>query len=61
MITLDQGVVDEPGVTPKQGVSDSRSIAAGDNMIVFLLLENGGFFVQEDGTSRLKLEQFATV
>lgn len=57
MITLDQGVVDEPGVTPKKGVSDTRSIVAGDNIIDFLLLQNGEFFLKEDG-SRLKLERF---
>lgn len=59
-ITLDQGVTDEQGVTPKQGVSDSRSIAAGDNFIVFLLLESGDAFLQEDGLSKFKLERFVT-
>jgi hypothetical protein len=56
MITLDQGVVDEPGVTPKPGVSNTRNIAAGDNIINFLLLEDGSFVLQEDGASRFKLE-----
>jgi hypothetical protein len=56
-ITLDEGVTDEQGVTPKKGVSDTRSIAAGDNIIDFLLLESGEFFLKEDG-SRLKLERF---
>lgn len=57
MITLDEGVTDEKGVTQKSGVSDTRSIAAGDNLVVFLLLEDGGFFLQEDGVSRIKLEK----
>lgn len=55
MITLDEGVVDEPGVTPKPGVSPTRQIAAGDNIVYFLLLEDGGIFLQEN-TSRIKLE-----
>lgn len=56
-ITLDQGVADEPGVTPKQGVSDTRSITVGDNLVVFLLLEDGSFLLQEDGVSRVKQEK----
>lgn len=55
MITLDRSVVDEPGVTPKQGVSDTRSIVMGDNQIFYILLEDGGFLLQEDG-SKLKTE-----
>jgi hypothetical protein len=58
MITLDEGVTDEQGVTPKPGVSGTRNITAGDNLIAFLLLQNGDFFVQEDGVSKFKLERF---
>lgn len=56
-LSLDEGVTDEQGVTPKQGVSDTRSIVAGDNLVVFLLKEDGGFFLQQDGLSRIKQEK----
>jgi hypothetical protein len=56
MITLDEGVVDEKGVTQKPGVSPTRSIFPNDNIIKFLLLENGDFLIQEGG-DRLKLEK----